>query len=218
MPKLLNKLRINTFGGSSAGHLKDPILLQLIMKALHRIETHGGNFYDFPFKGIPKRSPLSPLLAAIALLPLDQAMESGSDVFYARFVDDWIVLTKSKTMLRKIIKKTHHILNNLHLEMHPTKTYIGKVETGFNFLSYYMKPTILIPSREALRRLKKKCLSAQAHPFPKKYKCYHARDTSEYHVNEAPPRDSDMQSLLLSINWWCDQMPDKGKGIQTYLR
>ena len=74
-------------------YVKDPILLQLIMKALHRIETYGGNFYDFPFKGIPKRSPLSPLLAAIALLPLDQAMEYGSDVFYARFVDDWIVLT-----------------------------------------------------------------------------------------------------------------------------
>jgi RNA-directed DNA polymerase len=128
-------------------YVKDPILRQLIMKALNRIETYGGNFYEYPFKGIPKRSPLSPLLSAIALLPLDQAMEANPHIFYARFVDDWVVLTKSKTMLRKVIKQTHGILNDLHLEMHPTKTYIGRIEKGFNFLTYFMKKGTILPSR-----------------------------------------------------------------------
>ena len=128
-------------------YVKDPLLLQLIMKALNRIETFGGNFYEYPFKGIPLRSPLSPLLAAIALLPLDQAMEANPHIFYARFVDDWVVLTKSKTMLRKIIKQTHGILNDLHLEMHPTKTYIGRIEKGFNFLTYFMKKGTILPAK-----------------------------------------------------------------------
>ena len=77
--------------------------MTLLYKALHRTETRGGNFYDFEQKGIPKGSPLSPLLGAIALIPLDKAMGQIQQIFYARFMDDWIVLTKSKTALRKVV-------------------------------------------------------------------------------------------------------------------
>lgn len=58
-------------------------------------------------------------------------------MFYARFMDDWIVLTKSKTALRKVIKRTHQIVNSQKLHLHPMKTYIGKIRHGFNFLGYY---------------------------------------------------------------------------------
>ena len=34
---------------------------------MHRTETRGGNFYDYHYKSLPKGSPLSPLLGAIAL-------------------------------------------------------------------------------------------------------------------------------------------------------
>ena len=118
-------------------HVKSPILTQLIHKAIYRTETFGGNFYDYHQKGIAKSCPLSPLLSAIALMPLDLAMENNKNIFYIRFVDDWIVFTKSKTMLRKIIKNTHAILNSLHLEIHPHKTYMGNLQKGFNFLGYF---------------------------------------------------------------------------------
>ncbi len=62
-------------------YIKDPALLSLISKAFHRTETYDGNFYDYLEKGIPMGSPLSPLLGAIALMPLDQAMGDVKDIF-----------------------------------------------------------------------------------------------------------------------------------------
>src|SRR3990167_2370150 len=91
-------------------YIKHPVLLTLIYKACHRTETRGEIFYDYHERGIPKGSPLSPLLGAIALMPLDQEMGRIKDIFYARFMDDWVVLTKSKTALRKVIKRTHQSL------------------------------------------------------------------------------------------------------------
>ncbi len=55
-------------------YIDHPILLNLIGKALFRTETRGGLFYDFDEKGIPMGSPLSPLLGAIALIPMDNAI------------------------------------------------------------------------------------------------------------------------------------------------
>jgi RNA-directed DNA polymerase len=129
------------------GYVKDPILLNLTYKALQRTETYGGLFYDYDKKGIPMGSPLSPLLGAIALIPLDLVISKTNDVFYARFMDDWCILTKTKTALRKIVKKTHTILKSLHLDLHPMKTYIGKISHGFNFLAYYMDNKKILPSQ-----------------------------------------------------------------------
>lgn len=133
-------------------YVSHPVLLELVCNALYRTETWGGIFYDYDTKGIPKGSPLSPLLGAIALLPLDKAMEQVRDIFYARFMDEWVILTKSKTALRKVVKIIHTILNALDFQLHPSKTYIGKISRGFNFLGYYMDSQKILPSRETIRR------------------------------------------------------------------
>jgi hypothetical protein len=74
------------------------------------------------------------------------------DIFYARFMDDWVVLAKSKTALRKVIKRTHQVVESLKLKLHPLKTYIGKIRHGFNFLAYYMDDQKILPSQETIRR------------------------------------------------------------------
>lgn len=129
-------------------YIQHPVLLTLLRKALHRTETGGGNFYDFDEKGIPKGSPLSPLLGAIALIPMDKAIGQIKNVFYARYMDDWVVLTKSKTALRKVVKITHEVINCLQLQLHPSKTYIGKISHGLNFLGYYMDDQNILPSKK----------------------------------------------------------------------
>ena len=68
-------------------YVTHPILLTLVRKACQRTETCGGVFYDYYEKGIPKGSPLSPLLGAIALIPLDKAMGEIKGVFYQRYMD-----------------------------------------------------------------------------------------------------------------------------------
>jgi hypothetical protein len=179
--------------------------LTLLRKALRRTETRGGLFYDFDAKGIPKGSPLSPLLGAIALIPLDKAIGRIKDVFYARYMDDWVVLTKSKTALRKVIKITHEIINTLNLQLHSSKTYIGKIRNSFNFLGYYMDDQIILPSKETIRRFHERS-SALYEPLQgnrnvsRRYKKNpHDRDISEYQVNEPAPTDLYFKNILTRL-------------------
>src|SRR3990167_11260349 len=140
-------IRFDVLMGIVEPYVSNPVLLTLLYKALHRTEKRGGHFYDYDQMGIPKGSLLSPLLGAIALMPLDKAIGQIKDVFYARIMDDWVVLTKTKTALRKVVKVTHTVVNGLKLQLHPLKTYIGKIAHGFNFLGYYMDEQIILPSK-----------------------------------------------------------------------
>ncbi len=53
--------------------------------------------------------PLSPLMGALYLKPVDDAMaESG--LFYARFMDDWVVLAPTRWKLRAAIRRVNEAL------------------------------------------------------------------------------------------------------------
>ncbi len=194
-------LRFDVLMNIISTYVKHPVLLTLIEKALHRTESFGGLYYEYHQKGIPKGSPLSPLLGAIALLPLDQAMSRTQDIFYARYMDDWVVLTHSKTALRKIIRKTHAILQGLHLSLHPLKTYIGKIANGFNFLGYYMDTHRLLPSTETILRFHERALVLYEHPTEPLKRLRHTpkRDISEYSAHEPPPNDHEFRSRLVAL-------------------
>jgi RNA-directed DNA polymerase len=204
-------------------YVKHPVLLRLINKACRRTETRGGNFYEYDKQGLPMGSPLSPLLGAIALIPLDSAMGEISGVFYARFMDDWVVLTKSKTALRKVVKKTHEVLNTLKFELHPTKTYIGKISHGFNFLGYYMNDQKILPSKETLRRFYERALALYEPPqinrnVSRRYKkTVSKRDISEYQVSEAAPTDAYFQSIIAHLLSLAAQKPDAFAAMRKYI-
>ena len=68
-------------------------------------------------------------------------------LFYARFMDDWIVIAPTKWKLRSAVRIVNATLNVLNIEQHPDKTFIGKVERGFDFLGYFLKPGVLRVSR-----------------------------------------------------------------------
>jgi hypothetical protein len=89
--------------------------------------------------GNPGICPLSPLMSALYLKPLDLAMENSS-LFYARFMDDWVVLAPTRWKLRRAIKRANQVLAQLILKKHPAKTFIGRIAHGFAFLGYYFTP------------------------------------------------------------------------------
>lgn len=60
-----------------------------------------------------------------------------SGVFYVRFMDDILVLAPTRWRLRKAVKAVNKVLGSLRLEKHPDKTFIGKIERGFDFLGYH---------------------------------------------------------------------------------
>ncbi len=86
-------------------------------------------------KGISLGCPLSPLLGAVFLKPLDDAM-AKTGLFYIRFMDDWVVLALTRWKLKRAIAAVNKTLNNLKLDKHPDKTFAGRISSGFDFLGY----------------------------------------------------------------------------------
>ena len=216
-------IRFDSLMGIIGSYIKHPVLLTLIRHACQRTETRGGIFYDYYEKSIPMGSPLSPILGAIALIPLDHAMGQMKDVFYARFMDDWVVLTKSKTALRKIVKMTHDIVNSLKLELHPQKTFIGKISHGFNFLAYFFDDQKILPSKESIRRFHERATALYEHPqttrtVSRRYKKeVHDRDISLYQVNEEAPCDNYFKNVLTTLLELSSTHPDILKRVRRYV-
>ena len=130
-----------------------PIIMNLVSQYCKRLEIKDGHYYHFK-RGIPKGCPLSPLMAALYLKPLDDALSQHG--FYVRFMDDWAIMVKTKHQLRRVIKLTHKILDQLKLKMHPDKTFLGCIKKGFDFLGIHfgdlpeMSNTSLINHRTRL--------------------------------------------------------------------
>ena len=82
---------------------------------------------------------MSPIIGAFFLTELDETCEKLG-VFYTRFLDDILVLAQTRWQLRTAVKVVHRTLAGLHLEIQPTKTFIGKIDKGFDFLGYHLAP------------------------------------------------------------------------------
>ncbi len=112
----------------------DERILNLLRGYMQRLVYDDAWYYDIE-KGISLGCSLSPLMGALYLHKLDKKMtESG--LFYARFMDDWVILSPTRWKLRTAIKETNQILEELKTKKHPDKTFIGKINQGFDFLGY----------------------------------------------------------------------------------
>jgi hypothetical protein len=139
-------------------------------------------------------------------------------------MDDWIVLTKSKTALRKVVKITHKILADLKLKLHPTKTYIGKISKGFNFLAYFMDDQKILPSQETIRRFHERAVALYEQPQSpskpsRRYKknAAHNRDISIYQANEAAPTDEYFKNIIKALSALVALKPETIAIMQRYL-
>jgi hypothetical protein len=89
-------------------------------------------------------------MGALYLKQLDDSMEK-TGLFYVRFMDDWIIIAPTRWKLRSAIRIVNKVLNVLKVDKHPDKTFIGKVERGFDFLGYFLKPKKLIIALSTLK-------------------------------------------------------------------
>ena len=56
---------------------------------------------------------------------------------YYRYMDDWLILCKTKNQLRTVVRMMNQILEEVKQTRHPFKTYIGRIKAeGFDFLEY----------------------------------------------------------------------------------
>ena len=129
----------------------EPILCRLLWQFMQRTVERGGNYRDIQ-QGIPLGASLSPLLAAIYLIPLDKAFNQNPDLFYRRYMDDWVNVCHSRRVLRQTTKKVYRIMKSLNVEIHPDKTWLGRAKNGFDFLRFRITPTSIHPSSTSVSR------------------------------------------------------------------
>jgi RNA-directed DNA polymerase len=99
--------------------ISDKTVLRLIYEYCNRLVWINGE-YSLIDRGISLGCPLSPLFGAWFLQEMDLALMQ-QNVYYTRFMDDWLVLARTRNHLRKAIKATERILSRLKLEKHPDR-------------------------------------------------------------------------------------------------
>ncbi len=105
-------------------------------------------------KGIVQGSPVSPILANIALHGLQQVLGmDGSAVVYA---DDLLVMTRTRDAMRRIIPRMAKFLKDRGLSLKREKTRITDKRQGFNFLGFMIKQPrqklYVKPQKERIKR------------------------------------------------------------------
>lgn len=129
-----------------ARYVSEPAVLRLIRGYLQRTVTFGENYREAR-RGISLGCPLSPLMGALYLLPLDEAMQKN-----ARFMDDWLILAPTRWKLRAAVRTVRQVLEQLKVAMHPDKTCIGMARRGFDLLGCHFQPDLLTVSPAAIQQ------------------------------------------------------------------
>jgi len=91
--------------------------------------------------GTPQGSPISPLLANIALHMLDEAWAGGGRRLgeLVKYADDLVILCATREQAEQARELVAAVLDGLGLRLHPEKTriaYLSKGAEGFTFLGF----------------------------------------------------------------------------------
>jgi RNA-directed DNA polymerase len=87
-----------------------------------------------------------PLVLALVRGYLERTVCDGGE-----YVDDWVTLAPTRWKLRAVIRLVNQHLARLKVRQRPDKTFIGRIERGFDFLGYWFSPRglgIARPTRE----------------------------------------------------------------------
>jgi RNA-directed DNA polymerase len=140
----------------------DRQMLKLLRAWLRAGVFEGGLVADTE-SGTPQGSPISPLLANIALHVIDEAWARTAGLgTLVRYADDFVVLTTSRSRAEEAKRRIEEVLVGLGLRLHPDKTrivFIGDGKDGFDFLGFSHRKT---PSKYGDRRYLSKWPSPRA--------------------------------------------------------
>jgi RNA-directed DNA polymerase len=121
----------------------DRALLKLLRCWLRAGIFEGGVILE-PGSGTPQGSPISPLLASVALHRLDVAWQSGERQTgtLVRYADDFVVLCATADRAKDAWRRAAMVLGELGLSLSPEKTRIielTKGQEGFDFLGFHLR-------------------------------------------------------------------------------
>ena len=139
--------------------VSDGKVLSLVRSYLEQGVMEGGVNLpeDEEDQGVPQGSPLSPLLANIALHDLDALMEdSGYEL--VRYADDFVILCKTREHAEAALEAVRAWTQGVGLSLHPEKTRIVDYGAGesFEFLGHLFKKGKVYPRDKSLKNIRDK--------------------------------------------------------------
>jgi hypothetical protein len=126
------------------GCISNKHIRRYLWQVIRRTVECGGNYWELE-QGISRGCPLSPLFGGLYLKAMDEHFSQQPNHYYIRYMDDILILSKTRWHNRQVVKALNHWFNRLKVWQHPDKTFIGKIERGFDFLGYHFsrKPLCL---------------------------------------------------------------------------
>lgn len=133
--------------------IADKRLLRLIGKYLRAgVEVRPGRV-EPTSEGVPQGGPLSPLLANILLDELDRELEKRGHRF-ARYADDFVILTKSARAARRVHESIRRWLEQrLKLKINAAKSRVCGMEE-VEFLSFTLRGKRIVASEAAVEEMR----------------------------------------------------------------
>ena len=109
-------------------------------------------------QGLPIGNYSSQFFANLYLNELDQFIKRKLKcLYYVRYVDDLILLSKDKEELKRWREEVKTFLEkNLNMEINERKTKIQSLKNGVDFLGYLIKPKCTLVRKDVVKRLKGK--------------------------------------------------------------
>ena len=132
-------------------HIKNRLYISLIHSFLNRI-TYCRGQYTQATRGIPRGSSLSPVLGALYLHELDCGFEKKKHLKYSRYMDDILILCRTRHQTGRIVKGLYQAFDRLKLSMAREKKAIGKTSKGFDFLEYHVRPNKIDISTQSIKK------------------------------------------------------------------
>jgi RNA-directed DNA polymerase len=131
-----------------------------LLRGWLRVGVFEGGIVSAIEAGTPQGSPISPLLANIALNMLDEAWAGGGQQrlgVLVRYADDLVVLCATKQQAEQAREQAAAVLDILGLRLHPEKTrivHLARGADGFDFLGFHhrMRESWRLPGRWYLQK------------------------------------------------------------------
>lgn len=108
-------------------------------------------------RGIPMGNLTSQFFANIYLSGFDHFMKEELRCGdYLRYVDDFVVFSDDKRVLREVKSEMEKYLAGLRLKLHPKKCFVAPVAGGIQFLGFKVYPDHRLLRKESVIKFKKR--------------------------------------------------------------
>lgn len=136
--------------------------LTVELKNQNELSIEDRKLFPSSTDGVAQGCPLSALAGNIVLADFDKLMnEEGRGITCIRYIDDFILIGKSKRSVQRALASAKRHLQGLNMDIYdpeidPKKAFIGEIDAGHTFLGYEIIPGRYPPSLASRANLVKR--------------------------------------------------------------